>query len=596
MHRAGEPARESFPLDYNGDDSGKPELFQTRLDSTVALLEFGDVGGFLAARDSLDDDISSFLEHHPDKRSDRRIIFIQEELARLDSLAISREYRHEYLSLVDSMALSLFAWPEPTASAIDSMHATAADTVFPYIEDKRIEFWIKYFTGPGKKRFARNLTRMDRYRPIIEEILRELDLPSSLICIPVIESGFNMKARSRAKAVGPWQFLAGTGRIYGLRINWWLDERRDIVASTYAAGNYLKDLYALWNDWFLALAAYNAGEYRVARAIVRQKTEDFWKLKLPKQTQRYVPKFLAALYIMREPAKYGFEIPPVEPLQFDVVRVTDATDLKLIARSADTSVHTIRELNPELLRWCTPPRTEVAVKVPKGKGALCMERLNAIPPSRRVTWRKHRIRRGETLSQIARHYGTTVLALKRLNGIRNSHLIRTGATLIVPMKGDFAEKASIKPAFKTRRRKLDRRKLEAYARKGGVPSGYKSVKYLVKDHDTLGEIAELFHTSARKIRLWNNLSYRSYIYPGQKLKIYVPKSFDVSKVVGPSHSRVPSGAGYVKKSYVVKPGDTLYKISRRFKVRVSDLLVWNRKTPRSIIRPGEQLKIFIKAE
>ncbi len=572
----------------------KADNFQKRLDSVVSLLEFGDINGFFFARDSLQIDLQDYLGMNPSASEDSVALSVLVELGRLDSLALNHEYRHPYLSQEDSIALSVLEWPDSAVHIDYDGYSSPEDTAFHYIENKRIAFWLRYFTGPGKSRFARNLYRLENHRPTVEKILAELDLPPSLICIPLIESGFNMKARSKAKAVGPWQFLAGTGRIYGLRVNWWVDERRDIVASTYAAGNYLKDLYAVWHSWLLALASYNAGEYRVAGAVVRQKTEDFWRLKLPRQTERYVPKFLAALYILRNPPKYGFDIPRTTPDEFDAVTVTDATDLKLIARLSDASLKFIRNLNPAILRWCTPPKARLDVKVPKGKGASCTAKLLDIPPSKRVTWRRHRIRNGETLSLIARKFGTSIGTLKRLNGIKNSHLIRAGKTLIVPLKGEYTALASSKPIYSDKRRKLSKKALESYALKRAAPAGYKKVEYFVKDRDNLGAIAELYHTRASKIRRWNNLSFRSYIYPGQKLKIYVPKSFKSPRASISSKDKPSSQRGYMKRNYVVKKGDTIYHISKKFNVMVSDLLAWNGKGRKSFIHPGEELEIWIK--
>ncbi|NIM19801.1 MAG: LysM peptidoglycan-binding domain-containing protein [Candidatus Latescibacteria bacterium] len=567
------------------------EAFQVRLDSALTLFYFGDVPNFYSTQDSLRRDVAAYLEEHPSAASDPGFHWLQVKIEQLDTLMAGVDYLHPYIARMDSLALAHGHWPEDDTTNGAARFQAVEDTVFPAMRNRRIDFWIRYFCGPGRKNFERALYRMELHRPTIENILEELDLPNELICLALIESGFNLKARSRAKAVGPWQFISGTARLYGLRVNWWLDERRDIVAASYAAGNYLKDLYSIWDSWFLAMAAYNAGEYRVARAVARHRTKNFWKLRLPKQTQRYVPKFLAALYIAREPEKYGFKVPDVEPISFDLVPVKDATDINLIAESCGVSVETIKSLNPALLRWCTPPKTELLVKVPEGSGQSCETALASIPAEKRVTWRRHTIRRGETLSLIARKYRTTVTTLKRLNGIRNSHFIREGRTLIVPLMGAYAEVASSKPQYKSKRRSINKKALESYAKSYAPPKGYKSVIYRVKDGDTLGEIAENFRTSARKLRRWNNLSYRSYIHPGQKLVVYVPESFDLARAPVLESVR-PMGKNYVRSRYVVKKGDTLYAISKRFNVRVSDLLMWNGKSRSSVIYPGEVLEIW----
>jgi membrane-bound lytic murein transglycosylase D len=563
------------------------------VDSAAALFVFGDIADFLSARDSLHNSIEALAASNPSLRSDPEFEEVLNNLADLDSMFGIQQNAHEHLRETDSLALAVQDWPEVDTTATDITISDDGDTLFPTIVNDRIDFWVRYFTGPGKERFARTLYRMQLYRPIVERILNELELPPELICVAMIESGFNLKARSRARAVGPWQFITGTARIYGLRVNWWYDERRDIVASTYAAGNYLKDLYGIWDSWPLALAGYNCGEYRVARAVAAHRTINFWKLRLPKQTERYVPKFLATLYILRDPEQYGFTIPDVEPIKFDEVKITDATDLKLIAKCANSTVDVLRDLNPSLKQWATPPKWEILVKVPDGTGEVCTAALKNIPPAERVTWRKHRIRQGETLSIIARKYGTTTSALKRLNGIRNAHRIRAGKYLIVPVHGGYAEVASAKPRYTNTRRNLDKEALEKYAARYAPPANHKRVVYRVKDGDTLGEIAEVFHTSARKLRAWNNLRYRSYIYPGQKLVVYVPESTDLAKL--PSTAReAPNTTDYIRRSYTVKKGDTMYSISRQFKVSMVDLLSWNNKSRKSKIYPGQKIDVWQK--
>lgn len=563
-------------------------------DSVAALFDFGDIEAFISARDALRSSAEAMARSYPELRNTAEFQHLLDSITELESFIAPSSAEHGHLQEVDSLALSLQSWPEIDNSQSEISVTALGDSLFPYIENDRVEFWIRYFTGPGKDLFARTLYRMQLYRPTVDRILEEQELPRELICVPVIESGFVMHARSRARAVGPWQFITGTARIYGLRIDWWYDERRDIVASTYAASNYLKDLYGIWNDWPLALAAYNCGEYRVARAVARHKTTNFWKLDLPSQTERYVPKFLAALYILRDPAKYGFTIPEVESIEFDEVTIKDATDLRLIATSAGTTVEVIKELNPSLLQWATPPKAEIQLKVPNGSGERCIAEMEKIPQEERITWRQHKVRTGETLSVIAGRYGTSVSALKSLNGLRSAHRIRAGSYLIVPTQGDFGEVASSEPAYMTTRRNLDRSALEKYAAKYAPPPGYQRVVYKVKSGDTLGEIAEWFHTRASKIRSWNNLSYRSYIYPNQNLVIYVPQSFDASAIATTAASQ-PDDENYIRHHYTVRKGDTIYSISRKFSVNISDVLAWNDKST-SRIYPGQTLSIWKKKD
>lgn len=566
------------------------EDFQARLTAATNHHRNGNRYLFLATRDSLVSDVNAYIRENPDREEDPAFSRILAQLARLDTLSFEIP-NDGFTSYEDSLALSFADWPALDIELDDGKLFKKYDSVFPEMSNKRIDFWINYYTGPGKDRFERAVYRMQLYRPIVEEILDELDLPPELICVALIESGFSMKAVSRAKAVGPWQFIRGTGKLYGLRINWWYDERRNIVASTYAAGNYLNDLHSIWNDWYLALAAYNCGEYRVARAVARHRTEDFWRLRLPRQTERYVPKFLAALYILRDPDAYGINVPNVQPVEFDQVRITDATDLSTVAKCAGTTLKVLRDLNPECLRWTTPPKTEIMIKVPRGAGEECAANLAKIPPEERVTWTRHRVKRGETMSVIARKYGVSVQSLKTLNNVRNAHRIREGQILIVPLQGHHAEVASSKPRYKSSTRKIDKKALKNYAERSAPPKGYKKVVYTVRQGDTLGEIAESYGTSARRIRAWNNLSYRRYIYPGQKLAIYLPEKAVVQER---QVAQVPNEPGWVKRTHVVRKGETFYSISRSYRVRLDQLLAWNNKSPRSTLYPGDVLDVWTK--
>jgi membrane-bound lytic murein transglycosylase D len=566
------------------------EDFQNRLEATITHYESGNRFLFFSTRDSLVAAINSYIRENPHAEDEDAFSRLLDSMDELDKLTFDLP-NDGLTSYEDSLALSFADWPEMDIELDDGTLFSKYNTVFPEITNNRIDFWVNYYTGKGKARFERAVYRMQLYRPIVEEILDELDLPPELAVVALIESGYSMRAVSSAKAVGPWQFIRGTAKIYGLRVNWWYDERRNIVASTYAAGNYLNDLHSIWGDWFLAMAAYNCGEYRVARAVARQRTENFWHLRLPKQTQRYVPKFLAALYILRDPDKYGIQVPDVEPVEFDQVQITDATDLSTIARCAGTSLKVLKDLNPECLRWTTPPKTEIMIKVPTGAGEECASNLAKIPPEERVTWTRHRVKRGETMSVIARKYGVSVGSLKSLNNVRNAHRIREGQILIVPLQGHHAEVASSKPQYKTTTRKIDKKSLESYAQRSAPPRGYKRVVYTVRQGDTLGEIAEDYKTSARKIRYWNDLSYRRFIYPGQKLAIYVPESFDTPALSGVGK---PDESSYVKRTHVVKKGETFYSISKSYDIRLDELLAWNKKSSRSVIYPGDRLEIWTR--
>ncbi|HEU4928690.1 MAG TPA: LysM peptidoglycan-binding domain-containing protein [Candidatus Krumholzibacteria bacterium] len=590
LREAGQRANAVEPKqDYGNDISD----FTQRVKVSRTLYSKNDVARFLSSRDSLVTDVNEFIREHPHAESDPEFVRLLNSLSALDTLVVDQMREPEYSALDDSLALAERPWPEADNSASEQARLFAvSDSLFPVIESNRIDFWISYFTGPGRERFERAMYRMELHRPTVEAILAEKGLPQELICIAFIESGFAMKAVSSARAVGPWQFINGTARRYNLRVNWWYDERCDIVASTYAAANYLTDLYGIWGDWFLAFAAYNCGEYRVARQIARQKTNNFWQLDLPTQTERYVPKFLAALYIMREPHKYGFTIPNVEPNRFDLVTVSVPTDLDVLARSAGTTSEVIRDLNPQLKRAATPPMMEVHVKVPKGAGDATQTALASLPPSERVAWTEHKVKRGETLSHIAGQYGTTVEALRDTNNLKRSSMLRIGQVVIVPVPGgSYAEAASSKPSYMNPRESgVDRAALERYAQRAAtLPSGNK-ITYKVKRGDTLSEIADRYSTSVSKIRSWNNLSRKRHIYTGQRLVIYTRAS-------GPSSTEAPAvaltpGDDYTKLTHVVARGESLFSISKQYNVQLQDLMAWNNRGSRSMIKAGETLVIY----
>ena len=246
----------------------------------------------------------------------------------------------------------------------------------PITINKQVEFFIEYFQTRVSKRFGIWLARSGRYVPMMRAILKEHGLPEDLVYLAMIESGFSCKAYSRAHAVGPWQFIRGTARRYGLKVNYWVDERRDPVKSTYAAAKYLRDLYAEFNSWYLAAAGYNAGEVKIRRALARYGADDFWSISqrkrryLKQETKQYVPKMIAAALIAKNPSKYGFDdIKYDAPLKFDQVKVYAGTSVSVAAKLIGLKTGAISELNPELRRWCTPPTDGMyTLRVPAGKG------------------------------------------------------------------------------------------------------------------------------------------------------------------------------------------------------------------------------------
>lgn len=340
----------------------------------------------------------------------------------------------------------------------EARNAVLSDGGLPPIRaerNARVDKWIDFFTGRGRDQFQRWLMRSGDYWDLLTKTLRTEGVPEELANLVFVESGFNMQARSVARAVGPWQFIRGTAKLFGLKMTPYVDERRDPEASTRAAARYLKRLYSIFDgSWPLALAAYNSGEGTVQRAIRRQGTSDFWSLDLPQETEEYVPQFLAAMEIASDPERYGFDLPPNSPLRFDQVVVRGPVDLGLIARVTSIPLGDLKQLNPMFVRQRLPAHQDgTELRVPAGQGQDVQVMLDAkyhpkpltkaeIRAAKQAHRRElaraprhgrrggtHLVRRGDTLSAIAAHYGTTVPRLQRLNGIGSSRGIRAGQRL-----------------------------------------------------------------------------------------------------------------------------------------------------------------------
>jgi membrane-bound lytic murein transglycosylase D len=382
----------------------------------------------------------------------------------------------------------------------------------PIIINGKVEQFIKYYQTRGRKVFSRWLARSRRYIPLMKELLREKGLPEDLVYLALIESGYNPRAYSRRKAMGLWQFRYHTGKRYGLRVNWWVDERRDPVKSTIAAAMYLKHLYDRFECWYLAAAGYNAGEGKILRAIKRYKTEDFWELTkypyLKRETKNFIPKIIAAALIAKDPEAYGFtDIPYEEPIRFETVKVPDATDLRVIAEASESTYEELKRLNPELRRWCTPPSyPDYELKLPFGKREIFLRNFSEIRPSERITFRRHVVRSGDTLSDIALRYRTDIGTIMRMNRVRNRHRIRAGRSLIIPVRGSYRfGKGKMVEGLNQRRVPLDH--------EGGT------LIYTVRKGDTLWEISRSAGVDVESLCRWNGIQNATRIYPGDRLKI-----------------------------------------------------------------------------
>ncbi|MFH1314001.1 MAG: LysM peptidoglycan-binding domain-containing protein [Candidatus Eisenbacteria bacterium] len=475
------------------------------------------------------------------------------------------------------------------------------------LENDKVRGWIRYFTGDGKASFAKWLKRSGLYRPLMLRIFKEEGLPPRMVNLAMIESGYNPNAYSKAHAVGMWQFIKSTGRIYGLRVDWWVDERRDPVQSGRAAARHLRDLYQALDSWPLALAAYNSGQRCVERAIRRGHTRDYWRLRLPSETRDFVPKFMAACLIMENPQKYGFDSGVDGPVSFDEIEVGPKTDLKIIAEACQVPASVISELNPHLIRGCAPDgKSSYAVRIPGGKLELCRSNLASVPPDKLIAKVYaspeigHTVKRGETLSRIANKYGTTIAAIGKANRLKSYHRIGVGQVLKIP--GDGYVSYPDNPGVHSVRRGET---LSSIAGRYGVqvrdlmewnnlPSAHliysgqrlivaldklpenRQIVHRVKKGETVSTIARLYRASTQAVLLANELGSRDRIYPGQDIKVPVTDGW------------MPRGQQVV---HVVRRGETVTSISKHYGVSIEHVLSANGLRSSDKIYPGQKIKI-----
>ncbi|MCS7215954.1 MAG: transglycosylase SLT domain-containing protein [Thermodesulfovibrio sp.] len=308
---------------------------------------------------------------------------------------------------------------------------------------EKIEKNIVLFSEKIKEKFSLWLSRSTKYIEKMKEILAEKGLPEDLVYLPLIESGFNVNARSRAKAVGPWQFIESTAKRYGLIVDWWRDERKDPIKSTVAAANYLKDLYKMFGDWSLALAAYNAGEGRIYRALNKVTENDYWILLntryIPKETKNYVPRYIAAITIAKQPESFGFNnIEEHETINYEEIVIPSPTDLDIIAKCAQVDLNTIKELNPELKRWATPMNVkEYVIRIPEDKKEEFLQNFEKIPVEKRFSYDTYITKKGDTVQKIAKKTGFSVKVLYEMNGQQVFKNLKPETKIMIPPRDKF---------------------------------------------------------------------------------------------------------------------------------------------------------------
>ena len=373
----------------------------------------------------------------------------------------------------------------------------------PITYNQKVASIITFFQKEGRNSFQKWLNRMSQYKPIILPILEEEGVPPELFYLAMIESGLNPKAYSYAHASGVWQFITSTGKMYGLKKTWWIDERRDFEKSTRAAAHLLKDLYMEFDDWYLAFAAYNCGSTRVKKTIKRQGTNDYWKLtRLPAQTRNYVPNIMAAIFIANNPEKYGFALIKEPKMEWNIVNINKAVSLDILSECAKLDIGLLQSYNPELKQGTIPPLDDgqtYSFRMPVNASPE-FDSLFAevkIEKIQEVIFLDHKVKRGESLWLIARKYDVRIKDIIAINKLAQAKYIRPGQILQIPADGyDIYRKIALTKSV-----------------------GTKQVYHTVRSGDTLSEIAMAYRTSVNKIKKWNGLR-SDRIYPGQKLKIW----------------------------------------------------------------------------
>lgn len=455
--------------------------------------------------------------------------------------------------------------------------------VIPTEVNPLVEKWITYFQGRGREHMERYLGRSSRYEKLMKKVLRDNGLPEDLFYIALIESGFSSQATSHAAAVGYWQFIRGTGKRYGLDINPFVDERRDPVFATQAAAEYFKGLYSVFGSWYLAMASYNVGENRVKREVMNHYTRDFWELarknRLPKETINYVPKFIAAKLIAKDPAKYGFEdIDYLPPIEFDHITVNKPVNMRQMADKMGLNYEDFKALNPKFKGEVAPLKgQELVLRIPPGTSEAAtvaatdsfVTDLQFIADSGDT--QKYKIRRGDNLKTIARRYRTSVAYIRDLNDLPRKTRLKVGMTIQVPDRTPLHERSA------------PRNNSSMVAKQSAKPAPQKSVDtavadmtggryYVVQSGDSLFSIAQKYSTSVSELQRTNNIKRKTKLKLGMKLKI--PGAGDSSSAREVARNKV----------HVVKKGDNLTDIAAKYNVSLNQLKQKNKiRNPASLI-------------
>ena len=451
--------------------------------------------------------------------------------------------------------------------------------------------YIRFFQTDAREHFAKWLGRAARWQPLMRPLLEKNGVPVDLVYLSMIESGYNPYAYSFAKAAGLWQFVVGTSRRYGLTTDFWVDERRDPLRSTEAAAAYLADLKQRFHgDWFLAWAGYNAGEGKIEKAIKRDSTVDFWRMMtrgrtLRAETRHYVPKLLAAALIGKHPERFGFKVTPEGPWEYDEAEVTEPTSLSALAQAAGTTVDRLRELNPSLRRFCTPPGSFL-LRLPKGSQESFTEKYQQLDEAGRLAATQHQMEKGDSLAKLTRAYGVSEQAILKANGLTKPNQVKVGKLLTIPLKasrglalGEALEdrRKNGKPAGRTVREPARGRAITA------TPSNnYAQVARAREAALAAGKQDPAEEADARAAKATaEEAARRQRLATAKKL---------AGALLG---QRAPAHAGVKGGTYLVRPGDNLWSIATKLGIPVDVLQKKNglNKREARALRVGQALEV-----
>lgn len=510
--------------------------------------------------------------HEPDPKVEAVVNELEDKIFNQEVAALKEgdgftEHPLENAMIDDLKNIDTFPPPDiQTKNEVEQELKTATYDIPVEVNDTVLSF-IRIFQNSRRKEFVGGLVRSGRYLDRMKDIFREEGLPEDLAYTALIESSFKPNAYSHARAKGFWQFISGTAKRYDLQMDWWVDERSDFEKSTRAAARYLKDLHEMFGDWYLALAGYNAGENKIVYALSRTGATNFWDLArtryIRQETKNYVPAILAGMIIAKDPDKYGFDEDIEHSMKFDTVDVDYAVDLRLVAECTDSSFEEIKLLNPELNRTTTPAKG-YTLRIPDGTKDTFLTEIASIPSEKRITWRKHEVRDGDSLTSIAATYHTSVSSIAAVNSLDSNLSLAVGQKIVIPI-GKAAPVSSPTSSY------------------ASAPGSKKY--YSVHSGDTLYRIANKFHVSVDDICSWNGISSKTHLQPGQSLMV---------KYSEPKTTSVAVNTKNKKLIYQVKRGDTLFQIASNFDTDVESIVRWNKLGSSHAIFPGDRLTIYSK--